>query len=58
LLLISGELDPLQQPLPAVQTIQIKGAGHYPQLTHSADVSRLITEFSTAITTTENKLSA
>ncbi len=58
LLIISGDLDPIEKAVPMAQNFEIKGAGHYPQLTHVEEVSRLITEFSATLTTVEHKLSA
>jgi pimeloyl-ACP methyl ester carboxylesterase len=45
-LLVSGEYDSLAMPRPGHQNVEISGAGHFPQITHSGETARLIREFS------------
>ncbi|OUS29969.1 hypothetical protein A9Q99_07880 [Gammaproteobacteria bacterium 45_16_T64] len=43
--IIVGEADPLVEPHTTDQLSVVRGTGHYPQLTHSADVAQIIMEY-------------
>ncbi len=58
ILIISGNDDPLVETLSNIPVIELQGGGHYPQLTHPTEVSKLIEEFAQSIDSDMQQISA
>ena len=57
-LIITGSQDPLIERPGAIPVTEIKGAGHFPQITHTQEVAKIVQNFTYSLTEQSEKISA